>query len=76
VQVGEGLVRTLRGLPWLRGDREGKPAAQVLADVEKLLDRPLRGIRNALQTVSSAGWEPFEELYHDVEALGECVNAW
>lgn len=76
VQVGEGLVRTLRGMLWLKGERDGKPAAQVLAAVEKSLDRPLSGIRAALQTTLSPGWEQFEALYHDVETLGDRVNAW
>jgi hypothetical protein len=74
--VGEGLVRILRGLLWLKGQRDVRPAGEVIAKVEKLAERSLPGIRNSLDPTAQHGWDEFEMLYHDVEALGEMVDAW
>ena len=74
--VGEGLVRTLRGLLWLKGQKDWRPAEDVIAAVEKLAERGLPGIRNALDPVARHGSREFEALYRDAEALGEMVNAW
>ena len=74
--VGEGLVRTLRGLLWLKGHKDRKPAREVIAEVEKLAERDLPGIRNALDPSAPHGWPEFERLYRDVETLGEIADAW
>lgn len=74
--IGEALMRTLRGMLWLKGIKEAKPAAEVLSEVEKIADRKLSGVRNALDTSAHHGWEEFERLYRDVEALGEIANGW
>ena len=76
MDVGEGLMRTLRGLLWLKGQKEAKPAGEVLSEVEKIADRKLTGVRTALDRSASHGWNEFEGLYRDVEALGEIVNGW
>lgn len=76
VDIGEGLVRTLRGLLWLKGQKEGKPATEVVAEVEKITDRKLPGVRAALDVSGAHGWEQFQSLYHDVEDLAEVANAW
>jgi len=76
VDVGERLMRTLRGLLWLKGQTEAKPAPNVLAEVEKIADRKLPGIRAAIHPAAHRGSEEFESLYRDVEALGEIANAW
>ena len=76
VDIGEGLMRTLRGMLWLKGQKEPRPAGEVLTEVEKLTDRKLSGIRTALDPAEAHGWNEFEALYHDVEALQEVVDAW
>lgn len=76
MDVAEGLMRTLRGLLWLKGRKEAKPAAEVVTDVEKTVDRKLAGVRTALDPAAHHGWDEFETLYRDVEALGDIANAW
>lgn len=75
-QAGEKLIRTLRGMLWLKGKQEGKPAQEVVADAEALLDRKLPGLRIALDPSVERTWSKFEQLYDDVAALGEMANAW
>jgi hypothetical protein len=70
------LVRTLRGMLWLKGVREAKPAAEVLTEAEKLLDKPLDALRAGLVTTSDHGWNEFDQLYRAVAMLGEVANAW
>lgn len=76
MDVGEGLMRTLRGLLWLKGRKEAKPATEVVAEVEKIADRKLMGVRTALDSAAHHGWDEFERLYRDVEALGKIADAW
>lgn len=76
INVGEGLIRTLRGLLWLKGQRDAKPAAEVVADAERITERKLAGIRSALIESGEHGWDQFRALYDDVAALGEIVDAW
>ena len=76
VDIGEALLRTLRGMLWLKGDRAAKPSAEVLAEVEKIADRKLSGVRAALDASGHHGWDEFDKLYQDVEALGEIANDW
>lgn len=73
--VGENLMRTLRGMLWLRGDRQAKPASQVLGEMEKSAERKLAGIRAALDPNADHGWNELETLYADVEALGKIADA-
>jgi len=76
VEIGEGLLRTLRGLLWLKGDRDAKPSVDVVDAVEKMIERPLRGVQASRKVTAPHGWAEFEALYQDVEALGERVDAW
>ena len=74
--VGEALIRTLRGMLWLKGRKEALPAKEVLDGAEQITDRKLPGVRTALDPFTHHGWDQFDSLYHDVEALGEIANAW
>ncbi len=74
--IAEGLVRTLRGLLWLKGQKEAQPATQVLSAVEKVIERPLPGVRAAVDRPGDYGWDRFRSLYEDVESLGKIVDAW
>ena len=76
VQVCDGLMRTLGGLLWLKGQRQARPPGEVLAEVEKITGRKLPGLRKALDAAAAHGWQEFESLYRDVEALGEIADGW
>lgn len=72
----ENLLRTLRGMLWLKERREAQPASSVLDEVENLAKRKLPGIRGALDSKVAHEWDSFTALYRDTEALGELVNGW
>lgn len=74
--VSRGIIRTLRGMLWLRGDRAAKPADSVTAEVERLGGRRLDGVRSAASTTGPHGWPQFQSLYRDIESLAEMVNGW
>ncbi len=76
VDIAEKLVRTMRGMLWLRGQKGARPAAEVIGEVAKLTSRQLDGVRTALDPSAAHGWEAFQRLYRDVEALGDIVDAW
>ena len=76
MDIGEKLIRTMRGMLWLKGRKEAKPAEAVIAEVEALTDRRLGGVRAALDPSADHGWNEFEMLYDDVASLGNTVDAW
>ncbi len=73
--AASALMRTLRGVRWLRGQKEFMPTEDVVTAVEKIAGRRLEGLRTALDRSVQPGWEEFEKLYHDVEAVGGLVHA-
>lgn len=74
--AGERMVRTLRGLLWLKGQRDARPGAQVVSDVEAIIGKRLAGVREVLSVSAPHGWEQFRTLYEDVETVGKVVDAW
>ncbi len=74
--VAETLIRTFRGLLWLKGQKDARPAVQVISDVENIIGRQLAGLRAALSVSEPHGWDLFRTLYEDVEAVGKIVDAW
>lgn len=74
--LAEGILRVLRGMLWLKGEREAKPGAEVVSRLETLLAHKLPGIRAALDDTNPAGWQEFDWLYADVDTLGKAVNDW
>jgi hypothetical protein len=70
------VLRTMRGMLWLKDRREAQPALAVVTEVENLLNKKLPGVRTAIDPEAPHGWEQFETLYHDVIALQETVDAW
>lgn len=74
--VAERLVRTVRGLLWLHGQREPKPAAQAVSEIERHMTRDLPGIRGAINERGKHEWGEFKTLYEEVEALRTSVDAW
>jgi hypothetical protein len=72
----EALVRTLRGMLWLKDEKEPKLAADVVTAAESATNQKLDGIRTALDPAAQHGWRDFVRLYHDVATLEQLVNAW
>ncbi len=75
VDAGEGLVRTLRGMLWLKGEKDANPPIEVVSAAEKRFDRKLGGIRDAMSASARHDWNAFQSLYADVEALAEIADA-
>lgn len=75
-EAGNTLLRVLRGMLWLKGQRRPQPGSAAVAEIEKVLGRPLRGLAVAMDPNAPQGWEEFRTLYADVEALGVAVNGW
>ena len=74
--AAERLVRTFRGLLWLHGQRDPKPAAQAVSEIERTTKRDLPGVRGAINERGKHGWEEFKRLYEEVDALRTFVDAW
>lgn len=72
--TAEGLLRTLRGILWLKDQKEAASAENVVTQIEKLMDRKLTGLRNAMDANAHHGWDEFELLYYDVEAMQEFAD--
>ena len=73
---GEGLIRTLRGLLWLHGQKDAVGATDVTGRVEAALDIRLDGVREVLDAAAEHGWSQFQALYKDLELLRDRVDAW
>lgn len=76
VEAAANLLRTLRGICWLKEIRDYKPALDVLTDVESIINRKMPGVRACLDESAEHGWNQFENLYNNVAAMGDAVNAW
>ncbi len=74
--IAERLMRTVRGLLWLHGLKDPKPAWQAVNEIETQISRPLPGVRGAIDERGKHGWEEFKTLYADVDALRTVVDAW
>lgn len=74
LDVGEGLMRTLRGMLWLKGEQTTMTSLEMVAAVEKIASRELPGVRAAVDPVAVHGWAQFEKLYRDIEHLGEVAD--
>lgn len=74
--VTERVVRTLRGLLWLHGEKDPKPAWATVEAAESQFKRALPGLRTAIESGAEHGWNEFKTLYADVEAVGTQLDAW
>jgi hypothetical protein len=72
--IGLHLVRTLRGLMWLRGEREFVNMDQAIQRAASMTGCTLHGARRAVQRSGDHGWAQFESLYADVEQLSAFVD--
>jgi hypothetical protein len=73
--LGQHLLRTLRGLLWLKGTSQHLPREQVLSQTEKLLDKALPAMRDGLLLHGGHDWKQFVGLYQDIEFLAGAVDA-
>lgn len=76
IGAGETLLRTLRGMLWIKGQRDALPDEDVISRVESIVDRKLTGARYAINVLGDHGYDQFSALYDDVGHLGAVVNAW
>jgi len=76
LDVADRLVRTLRGLLWVQGKSESLSAQEVVLEIEKILEKPLPGVKNALLTQRPHGWKEFQNLYRDIETVGQFIDLW
>ncbi|MFQ5580592.1 MAG: hypothetical protein ACE5FZ_08260 [Nitrospiria bacterium] len=74
--MAERLIRTLRGILWIKGLKEPHPALEVVSEVEKVLEFKLPGLKDVLLRAGEHGWEEFKLLYAEIEVLAEIVDAW
>ncbi|MCB9853910.1 MAG: hypothetical protein H6819_12490 [Phycisphaerales bacterium] len=72
--VGLHLVRTIRGLIWLRGERGFLPMDQAIGAASTLVGGELPGPRRAVRRDGANGWADFLALYADVERLATYVD--
>jgi hypothetical protein len=76
VRAADGLMRILRGMLWLKGDRQARPASEVVQQIESAVSRPLPGIRTLLKSDRRASWADYCALHADLDALGSATDAW
>jgi len=72
--IAERLIRTLRGLLWLKGKKEGMVAKEVIFQAEEIIGGPLLGVKGIMAMDKQDGWETFKILYGDIEAIGKFVD--
>ncbi len=75
-EAGLILLRTLRGLLWLDGQKEFVDDPDVVQRIETKCKRKFPGVRSAIDPLTDLHWRDFDELYQDVQVLGESANAW
>ena len=72
--IGVHLLRTLRGFLWLKDQKEYQAPSSVVDAIEKLADRKLGSVRQAIEATFDHNWSAYESLYRDVEALAGWAN--
>ncbi len=74
--AGDGILRTLRGLLWLKGHTSAIPSGRAIQMLEETISRPLPGVRDLLNEQSSRDWSHFQKLYGELDALGSLSDRW
>lgn len=72
--VAEHLMRTLRGLIWLKGQTTPQPRGAVLNEVERLVGGRLPGLRVASDPDHVHDWDEFVALYADMDRLARIAD--
>lgn len=74
--AAQNLLRTIRGLLWLRGEKTYKPDTNVIVALEKACNREFPGLRSVTEASPVFDDHEFDELYNAVEGLSDLANAW
>lgn len=72
----ESLLRTLRGMMWLKGQFDPAGPEDLISGVEQMLDRELTAVQSVLLGTGDKGWNQFVALYEDLEILRKKADAW
>lgn len=67
--AADTLVRTMRGLAWLKDKKDADQTEELIAVTEEIVDRKLPGIRAAVDYRAEHGWDQLVTLYDDLESL-------
>jgi len=70
------LLRVLRGMCWLKGQRQAMSPRELAIQAEAILGKPLGGIRRAVDDRGATDWPTIQSLYRDIETLGAAANDW
>jgi len=73
--AADGMLRILRGLVWLKDVRDPLPAARVVDEIERILARPLSGVRTLVQAHAPPSWVDYCALHAELEALESVADA-
>ena len=71
-----GLLRILRGMLWLKGSRQARPAAEVVTEIETAVTRPLPAFVHCCTSKTAQVGQTYCELHADLDALGNATDAW
>lgn len=74
IDIGQHILRTVRGLLWLKGNAAYASRDAVVSECERLVGESLAGIRGALELYGEHGMRQFDDLYHDVERLARVAD--
>ncbi len=72
--LAQTLLRVLRGLAWLGGDRQPRKPYALVERIESSITRELTGIRRVLDDSAGADWQQFAQFHADVRALREIAD--
>ncbi len=75
MDIGEGVLRTLRAILWIKGMKDAKPGNEVISEAEKLTKGKLDGLRASLDPTAQHDFKAFKKLHAEVVALAEVADA-
>ncbi len=76
VHAADGLMRILRGMLWLKGSRQVRPAAEVVSEIEAAVAHGLPGVHALMHPKKQPSWSDYCDLHADLDVLGNATDAW
>lgn len=73
--AADGLLRVVRGMLWLNNLREALPAAQAISELERVLARPLPGLKKMVEAHGPTAWADYRALDAELLALERVADA-
>jgi len=73
--AADTLIRTMRGLAWLKGEKDAIQTEELLTSTEEIVERKLPGIRAVVDYRAEHGWDQLVTLYDDLETLRKKADA-